>query len=99
MEVIYAIVKRNNENYYIECKPTDLVIKIKNQLIKNFYPLEAKEMRLYLEKHTNDNNKYWLVNSFKFTLSHLTKASAGQRYNPSIRYNEFLHHLVYKVKR
>ena len=41
MEIIYAIVKRNNENFYIECRPTDKVIKLKNELINNFYAMDG----------------------------------------------------------
>jgi hypothetical protein len=74
MEVIYAIVKRNNENFYIECKPTDLVIKLKQELINNFYAMETKDMRLYLEKHSAEHNKYYLV-IYSKSLSHLHKAS------------------------
>ena len=65
MEIIYAIVKRNNENFYIETRPTDKVIKLKNELINNFYAMEDKDMRLYLEKYNNGvkdkDNTYWIV--------------------------------------
>ena len=50
MEVIYAIVKRNNENYYIETRPFDKVLKLKQELISNFFAMDEKDMRLYLEK-------------------------------------------------
>lgn len=61
MEIIYAIVKRNSENFYFECKPYETVVKLKRELINNFYAMEEKDMRLYLEKYDQGGNKYFIV--------------------------------------
>ena len=72
MEIIYAIVKRNTENFYIECSPTDKVMKIKSELIKYFVDIEEENMRLMLEKTRWERDKeepekppvlktYWVV--------------------------------------
>ena len=76
MEIIYAIVKRNNENFYIECNPIDQVLKLKNELINNFYAMEEKDIRLYLEKRPPGQDKYWIV-SHLIIMYNLYKAVVG----------------------
>lgn len=94
MESIYAIVKRNNESFYFECKPYDAVIKLKQELINNFFPMDDKDMRLYLEQYDQNGNKSWTVRPRLFT-----PAARGHRDGPPGGHHQLLLDLVREAKR